>query len=79
MTNPAERKPRPGFEHIVPKTADEFAKAWKSSDDHKKLLQEIDEFDREFPVGGASLSEFKASRKAQKAKGMRSKSPYTIS
>ena len=79
MTNPAERQARPGFEHLVPQTPDEFAKAWKESDARKKLLQDIEEFDREFPVGGQQLEKFRTARAAQQAKGMRTKSPYTIS
>ncbi|KAF8875682.1 ABC-2 type transporter-domain-containing protein [Mucidula mucida] len=79
LTSPAERQIRPGFEAKVPRTPDEFAKAWKESEDRKRLLQQIDEFDREFPVGGDELAKFRASRKEDQAKGMRSKSPYTIS
>ena len=79
LTNPAERQARPGFEHLVPQTPDEFAKAWKESDARKKLLQDIEEFDREFPVGGQQLEKFRTARAAQQAKGMRTKSPYTIS
>ncbi|KAF9022747.1 ABC transporter protein [Hymenopellis radicata] len=79
LTSPAERQIRPGFEAKVPRTPDEFAKAWKESEDRKRLLQQIDDFDRDFPVGGDGLAKFRASRKDDQAKGMRSKSPYTIS
>ncbi len=70
LTNPAERQVRPGYESKVPRTPDEFAKAWKESDERKRLVQEIDRFDREFPVGGDQLDKFRVSRKAQQAKGM---------
>lgn len=70
LTSPAERQIRPGFEAKVPRTPDEFAKAWKESEDRKRLLQQIDEFDREFPVGGDELAKFRASRKEDQAKGM---------
>ncbi|KAK0199278.1 AtrD, ABC-transporter [Desarmillaria ectypa] len=79
LTNPAERQVRPGYESKVPRTPDEFARAWKESGERKRLLQEIDEFDREYPVGGDQLDKFRVSRKAQQAKGMRAKSPYTLS
>ncbi|KAK7047753.1 Multidrug resistance protein [Paramarasmius palmivorus] len=78
LTNPAERQAQPGFELKVPRTPDEFAKAWKESEDRKRLLEEIDEFNREYPVGGEHLEQFRYSRKQIQAKGMRSKSPYTI-
>ncbi|KAF9028125.1 putative ABC transporter [Hymenopellis radicata] len=79
LTNPAERQARPGFESRVPRTPDEFAKAWTESDDRKRLLQQIDTFERQYPVGGEQLAKFRDSRKKDQAKGMRTRSPYTIS
>ncbi|KAF9003107.1 hypothetical protein BDZ89DRAFT_1050014 [Hymenopellis radicata] len=70
---------RPGFESRVPRTPDEFAKAWTESDDRKRLLQQIDAFERQYPVGGEQLAKFRDSRKRDQAKGMRTRSPYTIS
>jgi ABC-type multidrug transport system ATPase subunit len=69
LTNPAERIIRPGFEGRVPRTPDEFADAWKRSPDRARLLQEIEDFDREYPIGGENLQKFQQSRKAQQAKG----------
>ena len=54
LTNPAERIAREGFEHLVPRTPDEFAARWQSSEDRKKLLQDIEGFELEFPLGGKS-------------------------
>ncbi|KAL0567295.1 Multidrug resistance protein [Marasmius crinis-equi] len=79
LTNPAERKARPGFESRVPRTPDEFVRAWQESDDHKALLQEIDEFNRAYPVGGERVEQFRITRSEMQAKGQRPKSPYTIS
>lgn len=70
LTNPAERQARPGFESRVPRTPDEFAKAWAESDDRKRLLQQIDAFERQYPVGGEQLTKFRDSRKRDQAKGM---------
>lgn len=70
LTNPSEREVRPGFESRVPRTADEFAKAWQASNDRKELLQEIEAFDQEFPTGGDQLAKFRESRKNDQAKGM---------
>ncbi|KAL9607630.1 MAG: hypothetical protein Q9167_007477 [Letrouitia subvulpina] len=79
LTNPAERVVREGFENRVPRTADEFAAVWQKSEARQILLGEIEAFDREFPVGGEQLQKFKESRQAQQAKGLRAKSPYTLS
>ena len=52
LTNPAERVARDGYEHLVPQTPDEFAARWQNSEDRKRLLQDIENFEVEFPLGG---------------------------
>ncbi|KAG9511939.1 putative ABC multidrug transporter, partial [Aureobasidium melanogenum] len=79
MTSPQERVVRQGWESRAPRTPDEFAACWKASAQRQRLMQEIDEFDRKYPFGGESQQAFAASRKAQKAKGQRTGSPYTLS
>ncbi|KAG9531363.1 putative ABC multidrug transporter, partial [Aureobasidium melanogenum] len=79
MTSPQERVVRQGWESRAPRTPDEFAACWKASAQRQRLVQEIDEFDRKYPFGGESQQAFAASRKAQKAKGQRTGSPYTLS
>jgi ATP-binding cassette, subfamily G (WHITE), member 2, PDR len=69
ITSPFERTPRPGFEHSTPKTPDEFVAAWQKSEDRAKLLQEIDEFNRQYPIGGEQYEKFKDSRRAAIARG----------
>ena len=79
LTSPAERVVRKGFENQVPRTPDEFVSAWKASADYARLMNAIDAFDMEFPVGGKGLQAFVTSRKAQQARQQRVKSPYTLS
>ncbi|KAL6246776.1 Multidrug resistance protein [Rhinocladiella similis] len=79
MTSPSERIVREGFENKVPRTPDEFAQAWKDSPERARLLQEIEAFDQEHPIGGPDLERFKESRKLQQAKRQRWSSPYTLS
>ncbi|KAG7096765.1 hypothetical protein E1B28_004176 [Marasmius oreades] len=79
LTNPAERQARPGFEMKVPRTPDEFVRAWKESEDHKALCQEIDEFNWKYPVGGEGLRKFRESRMKFQAEGTSPGSPYTLS
>ncbi|KAH8816616.1 ATP-binding cassette transporter [Xylogone sp. PMI_703] len=79
LTNPEERIVEPGFENAVPRTPDEFAEVWKHSDARKELLNDIANFENDFPLGGSQLDSFITSRKAQQPSLMRSTSPYTIS
>ncbi|KAF9884827.1 hypothetical protein FE257_001243 [Aspergillus nanangensis] len=79
LTSPTERRAREGFEHLVPRTPDEFAARWQGSSERKKLLEEIDGFQKEFPTGGNKQEEFSRSRAAEKARGTRAGSPYTLS
>lgn len=79
LTSPAERRVRPGFEGRVPQTPDEFVTAWKASEARAKLMQEIEEFEQEHPLGGPSRAEFIDARRAIQAKRQRTMSPYTIS
>ncbi len=65
ITSPAERIVRKAFVGKTPFTPDEFAAAWHKSDDRAHLLQEIDEFDRLYPIGGDYLEKFKESRRGK--------------
>ncbi len=65
ITSPAERVVRAGFEGKTPFTPDEFAATWQKSDDRAQLLAEIEEFNREYPIGGAQLEKFKESRRGK--------------
>lgn len=70
LTNPVERVVRSGFESKVPRTPEEFAKAWKDSAIHKELMQDIAEFESKYPVGRPAIESFKESRQAEKASWM---------
>jgi len=79
MTSSVERITRKGFENKVPRTPDEFAKAWKESKEYKQLIADIETYDAEHPIGGEDAEKFKQSRKIQQANRQRLKSPYTLS
>jgi hypothetical protein len=78
MTSPEERRVRAGFEDSAPRSADEFAERWKSSEQRKKLLSEIASYEQRHP-SGERTTEYYHSRRAEQAKQQRSKSAYTIS
>ena len=79
MTSPLERIVRLGLEGRVPNTPDDFAMAWKTSDDYRALQLEIEQFKTNHPLGGLDAEAFRASKQAQQAKGQRKKSPFTLS
>ncbi|KAL5115853.1 Multidrug resistance protein [Pleosporales sp. CAS-2024a] len=78
MTSALERVVRPGFENRVPRTPDEFAQRWKDSSERAALLAQIEAYEQKYPLGGESAHKFALSRKAQKGRGQREKSPYTL-
>ena len=67
LTSPAERLIRPGWRGRTPQTADEFSATWKRSLEYTKLMKEIEVYDQTYPIGGKSVAEFEASRRAQQA------------
>jgi ABC-type multidrug transport system ATPase subunit len=79
LTSPSERLVRPGFEGTVPRTPDEFAARWKASAERKQLLAEIDASQNNHQAEGGKFKEFSVSRAAEKQKGTRAASPYTLS
>ena len=79
VTNPSERKVRPGYETMVPRTPEEFERHWKESKSHKHLKNETEDHEKEFPMGGRTLADFKANRATQQSKHVRPESPYTVS
>lgn len=79
LTNPIERIIRKGWENKVPRTPDDFERCWQESEARQHLLQDIDDFNNEFQLGGASQGEFMDLRKLSQAKHTRVQSPYTIS
>ncbi|KAI9375567.1 ABC-2 type transporter-domain-containing protein [Aspergillus egyptiacus] len=79
MSSPSERIIRPGYENLVPRTAEDFAKRWKDSPERHHLLRQIDQYMDEHPFHSSDLDQFSASRDSEKSKLQRHKSPYTLS
>jgi ATP-binding cassette subfamily G (WHITE) protein 2 (PDR) len=68
MTSAAERVVRPGWENRVPRTPEEFAQRWKESPERKALVQDIEDYDQKYTIGGEYREKFVQSRQAQQAK-----------
>ncbi|THC94845.1 hypothetical protein EYZ11_005681 [Aspergillus tanneri] len=68
LTSPTERRVKAGYESKVPRTPVEFATRWRNSTEFAMLMREIDEFDKEFPIGGESYTAFGEARQLMKSK-----------
>lgn len=75
MTNPSERWVKPGYEHRVPRTADEFAASWKTSLQNKELSNELAAYTKKHGARNR-FEEFQISRRAQQSRWQRRASPY---
>ena len=78
VTNHQERRPRHGFESLVPRTPEEFQRHWYVSQDYKTLLAEIEQHEHGLSDHVAA-EEFRTSRRAAQAHQLRVKSPYLVS
>ncbi|KAL0259352.1 hypothetical protein SLS55_005088 [Diplodia seriata] len=79
VTNPAERQPREGMEHKVPRTPDEFEAYWRSSEAFRILHREMDQYRENFPAGGEVVSQFQANKRQAQSRHTRAGSPYLLS
>jgi ATP-binding cassette subfamily G (WHITE) protein 2 (PDR) len=80
LTNPQERQAKKGMENKVPRTPQEFEKYWRDSPEYRNLLEEIKDFEAEYPVNEHStLEELRQKKNFAQAKHARPKSPYLIS
>ncbi|KXH25655.1 ABC-2 type transporter [Colletotrichum nymphaeae SA-01] len=81
VTNPIERKARPGMENQVPRTPEDFEAYWRASPEYQALRQEIEQHTDENPIDphGHALTELRQQKNDRQAKHVRPKSPYLIS
>jgi ATP-binding cassette subfamily G (WHITE) protein 2 (PDR) len=80
VTNASERQAKKGMENKVPRTPEDFEKYWRDSQEYKNLLEEIKDFEEEFPVNEHStLNQLREQKKFIQAKHARPKSPYLVS
>lgn len=80
ITDPNERRFRPGFEKIAPKTPEELEKAFRNSKNYQELLEDVASFKR--TLGETDYEDAKRFEQAvqeSKSKHVSDKSPYTIS
>ncbi|CAG8279653.1 unnamed protein product [Penicillium salamii] len=81
ITNPQERRTKPGMENRVPRTPEDFEAAWINSPQNKYVLGEIKEYETKNPVSpdAQALADLRENKRGAQAKHTRPKSPYLIS
>lgn len=81
VTNPIERKARPGMEDKVPRTAEEFEAYWRHSPEYRALQEDIQRYQEQYPVDphGPAVAELRQNKNFKQAKRVLPKSPYMIS
>lgn len=78
VTSP-ERRIRAGAEKSVPRTPDDFVRCWKSSTAHQSLINDIQKFDKVYPLGGSSVTQLLDAKHARQSKSQSPTSPYMLS
>jgi ATP-binding cassette, subfamily G (WHITE), member 2, SNQ2 len=80
VTDPVERRFRPGWELKAPKTAEELERAFKASNLYVQIMDEVTIFERELKESDSlDARNFKDSVAHQKSKTVSGKSNYTVS
>ncbi|KAK1524570.1 ABC-2 type transporter [Colletotrichum paranaense] len=79
MTSHQERVIRPGWEGKTPRSPDDFARAWKASQQCARLLEDVEDYLQRHPFGGEHYDKFLASRRIDQSKSQRQSSPFTLS
>ncbi|KAK6331502.1 GTPase-activating protein [Orbilia blumenaviensis] len=78
VTNPSERKARPGYENKVPRTPEEFETYWMASADRRRLIRDMDDWEA-VHSGEQTYGDLREARKLAQADHVRPESPYTLS
>lgn len=80
ITDPAERQFREGYEASTPKTSEELEAAFRSSENYKRVLREIDQYEEDLERSNyIDAKEFEGAVRESKSRTVSKKSPFTIS
>lgn len=80
VTDPTERQYREGYEDSAPKTPEDLENAFRSSENYKKLLRDIDQYEEDLKKSDyEDAKEFEGAVRESKSKTVSKKSPYTVS
>ena len=80
VTDPKQRIIREGHEAQVPRSAEDFERAYRNSEAYKRMLADVEDYEKQL---GASdyqdTREFKQSVKEQKSRHVSTRSSFTVS
>jgi ATP-binding cassette subfamily G (WHITE) protein 2 (SNQ2) len=80
VTDPVERRFRPGWESRTPKTAEELEKAFRSSPHYQRLLEDMAAYEKHIhETDFADAKQFEGAVQESKSKHVAKSSSYTIS
>lgn len=80
VTDPNERRFRPGFEDRAPKTAEELEKAFRNSPNYQKLLADVRDYEEHLQrTDYADAKRFEGAVRDSKSRHVSKESPYTVS
>ncbi|KAI0970700.1 ABC-2 type transporter-domain-containing protein [Xylaria arbuscula] len=80
VTDPKERRFRPGFENKAPKTPEELQNAFRSSLKYQRLLEDVREYEEHLQqTEYEDTKRFEGAVQAGKSGNVSEKSPYTVS
>ncbi|KAI1820399.1 ABC-2 type transporter-domain-containing protein [Xylaria intraflava] len=80
VTDPKERRFRPGFEHKAPKSPEELEKAFRNSPNYQRLLADVKDYEAYMQqTGFEDKKRFEGAVQESKSRNVSKKSPYTVS
>ncbi|KAI1268212.1 ABC-2 type transporter-domain-containing protein [Xylariaceae sp. FL1019] len=80
VTDPTERRFRPGFENIAPRSPEELETAFRNSTNYQRLLANVEEYEKYWQqTGFKDAKQFEGAVQEGKSGNVSKKSPYTIS
>jgi len=80
VTDPVERRFRPGFEHKAPKTPEELEKAFRNSHHYQRLLADVQDYENHLrDTDFEDTKRFEGAVQESKSGSVSKKSPYTVS
>ncbi|KAI8961493.1 ABC-2 type transporter-domain-containing protein [Daldinia sp. FL1419] len=80
VTDPTERRFRPGFEDRAPKTAEELETAFRNSPNYQKLLKDVQDYEEHLKLTDyADAKKFEGAVRESKSRHVSKESPYTVS
>lgn len=80
VTDPVERRFRPGFEDRAPKTPEDLERAFRQSAARQKVLEDISDYEKYLEQSNyEDAKKFESAVQESKSKRVRKKSPYTVS